>query len=135
MHSDPVADMLTRIRNASRARRQQVSIPRSNLKVRVAEILKSEGFVADYREIAGKVPGQSVIELTLKYDGKREPVIAGIQRCSRPGLRQYVRHADVARRKIRNGLGVMILTTSRGLMTDREARRQQIGGEALCVVW
>jgi len=105
------------------------------LKVRIADILKAEGYVADYREISGKVPGQSVIEVTLKYDGRREPVLAGIQRCSRPGLREYVRHSDVARRKIRNGLGTMILTTSRGLMTDRDARRQQIGGEALCVVW
>ena len=133
MHSDPVADMLTRIRNACRARQQRVRVPRSNVKVRIAEILKNEGYIEGFQEVATQVSGLSEIEMQLKYDGRRESVIGGISRVSKPGLRRYFRCTDIPR--IRNGLGVMIMTTSRGLMTDREARRQGIGGEALCTVW
>ena len=133
MHSDPIADMLTRIRNASRARHERVDVPASRLKVQVAEILKSEGFINDFRSIAGKSAGHGVIEIKLRYDARNEPVITDMQRVSKPGLRKYMRHNAIP--KVRNGLGVMILTTSRGLMTDNAARKAGIGGEALCAVW
>lgn len=133
MHSDPVADMLTRIRNASAARKPRVDIPSSMLKVRIAVILKAEGFIEDYREIKGKSPGHGLLELKLRYDNDNEPVIQDLQRYSRPGLRKYVGATDIPR--IRNGQGVLILTTSKGLMTDRQARQERVGGEALCAVW
>ncbi len=133
MHSDPVADMLTRIRNAARARHDRVDVPYSTLKLRLAEVLKTEGFVDDVRHVAGKTPGQGVIEIKLRYDASRTPVISGIRRVSAPGARRYVRVDDLPR--VRNGLGVLILTTPKGLMTDREARKQRLGGEALCSVW
>ncbi len=131
MNSDPVADMLTRIRNGCRARLERVDVPRSKLKERIADILKSEGYIADYRVISDK--RQGVLEVKLRYGEGREPVIEGIQRVSRPGRRIY--HASDEIPKVRNGLGVLIMTTSKGLMTDREARRAHVGGEALCAVW
>ncbi len=133
MRSDPVADMLTRIRNASRARLADVEIPYSKFKLQIAEILKAEGFIDSVRHVPGKTPGQGTIEVTLRYDDGREPVITGIKRYSRPGMRRYVRCQEIPR--VQSGLGVMILTTSRGLMTDREAKKTGIGGEALCAVW
>jgi small subunit ribosomal protein S8 len=133
MHSDPVADMLTRIRNACRARHRRVLVPRSNLKVRIAEILKSEGYIEDFGEVRGKDDAQGQLEIKLKFDGRRDSVITGISRVSKPGLRRYFGATEIP--KVRNGLGIMIITTSRGLMTDREARRQGVGGEALCTVW
>ncbi len=133
MHSDPIADMLTRIRNGGMARKQRVDIPFSKLKVQIAEILKSEGFLGEYREIKGKSPGQGVLEVKLRYDKDNEPVIQDIKRVSRPGLRKYVGVGEIP--KIRNGQGVLILTTSKGLMTDRQARLERMGGEALCAVW
>ena len=131
MNSDPVADMLTRIRNGCRARMERVDIPSSNLKTKIAEILKVEGYISDFRVISDK--RQGVLEVKLRYGDGREPVIEGIQRVSRPGRRIY--HASDEIPKVRNGLGVLIMTTSKGLMTDRQARRAQIGGEALCAVW
>ncbi len=133
MHSDPVADMLTRIRNGCGARKARVDIPWSKLKVKIADILKAEGFVDDYREIKGKSTGQGVLEVKLRYDNENLPVIQDIQRVSRPGLRKYVPATEIP--KIRNGQGVLILTTSKGLMTDRQARSERVGGEALCAVW
>lgn len=133
MHSDPVADMLTRIRNGGRARLATVDVPRSELKLKVAELLKSEGFIGDIRDVAGKTAGQGVIELTLRYDEKREHVITGIKRVSKPGMRQFMRCQDIPR--VQSGLGIMILTTSHGLMTDKQAKKAGIGGEALCAVW
>ena len=133
MLTDPVADMLTRIRNGCHARLERVDVPFSNLKLKIAEILKREGFISDFRSIAGKTPGQGMIEVKLRYDDGREPIIGGLKRVSRPGLRRYVGYSEIP--KIRNGLGIMIMTTSKGLMTDREARAAKLGGEALCAVW
>jgi small subunit ribosomal protein S8 len=131
MNSDPIADMLTRIRNGCHARLERVDIPRSNLKERIAGILKAEGYIADYRVVSDR--RQGVLEVKLRYGEGREPVIEGIQRVSRPGRRIY--HASDEIPKVRNGLGVLIMTTSKGLMTDREARSAHVGGEALCAVW
>ncbi len=133
MYSDPVADMLTRIRNGGRARHERVDIPFSSLKLHIAEILKAEGFIEDVRSIAGKTKGHGVIEVKLKYDSNRDPVISGIRRMSVPGARYYVGVDRLP--KIRRGLGVLILTTPKGLMTDRDARKARVGGEALCAVW
>ena len=133
MHSDPVADMLTRIRNGCRARLQRVSIPYSGLKLRVAEILKREGYINSFRVDDSNGEIKHTLDVELRYDEKRESVIAGIKRMSSPGLRRYFDCDTIP--KIRNGLGIIILTTSRGLMTDREARKARIGGEAMCSVW
>jgi small subunit ribosomal protein S8 len=129
--NDPIADMLTRIRNGINARHMKVMMPLSKLKVRIADVLKSEGFIEDY-EVAGQaVPGTLTIQ--LRYDRNRDPVITGLKRVSRPGLRRYVNADQVP--TIRSGLGIAILSTSRGVMTDREARRQRVGGELVCTVW
>lgn len=133
MHSDPVADMLTRIRNGCRARLARVEMPYSNLKVHIAEILKREGYIKSFNASAEKAGEHRTLEVELSYDSKRESVIAGIRRMSSPGLRRY--HKCDAIPSIRNGLGIIILTTSRGLLTDREARKARVGGEALCSVW
>lgn len=131
MVSDPIADMLTRIRNGQTARMARVDIPKSKIKVAIAEILKAEGFIEDFRVISDKLQG--LIEVKLRYDDSRTPVIQGIQRVSTPGLRQYLPSKEIP--KIRNGLGVLIMTTSKGVMTDRAAREANVGGEALCAVW
>ena len=131
MHTDPVADMLTRIRNASRARLDRVDVPQSNLKEKLAVLLKSEGYIDDFRVIAGKPQG--LIEIKLRYGAERVPVISGLRRMSTPGLKRYLRHDQIP--KIRNGQGIVILTTSKGLMTDRMARKEGVGGEAICSVW
>lgn len=133
MHSDPIADMLTRIRNACRARKVRVDIPFSKLKLQVTEILKREGFIGDYREIAGPSVGQGTIEIKLRYDDGNRPVIQDLKRLSRPGLRRYMGAGEIP--KVRAGQGILILTTSKGVMTDRQARRDGVGGEALCAVW
>ena len=132
MHSDPVADMLTRIRNGCSARLSTVTMPYSGFKMHIAEILKREGYIRDF-EVVGTAGPERKLSLELSYDEKRESVIAGIRRMSSPGLRRY--YVCDAIPKVRNGLGVIILTTSRGLMTDREARKARVGGEALCSVW
>jgi small subunit ribosomal protein S8 len=129
--TDPIADMLTRIRNGINARHVKVPMPLSKLKVRIADVLKSEGFIEDY-EVA-KTGEKPLLTIQLRYDRNRDPVITGLKRVSRPGLRQYVRSDRIP--TIRNGLGVAILSTSRGVMTDREARRQSLGGEFICTVW
>jgi len=131
MHTDPIADMLTRIRNGCRARLDRVDVPASQHKEKLAEILKSEGYIADYRVISDK--RQGVLEVKLRYDEARQPLITGIRRLSSPGLRLYYRRDEIP--TVRNGLGVVILTTSRGMMTDRQARKTRMGGEALCAVW
>lgn len=133
MHSDPVADMLTRIRNGSRARLQRVNIKWSRLNEHIAEILKKEGYINGFRVAGTAGTAEHLLDVELRYDEKRQAVIAGIKRMSSPGLRRYYDCDSIP--KIRNGLGVIILTTSRGLMTDREARRARVGGEALCSVW
>lgn len=133
MNTDPIADMLTRIRNGCHARKQRVDIPSSKLKLEIAGILKSEGFITDYREVKGITQGHNILEVKLRYDEENDPVIENLQRVSRPGRRKYMGAGDIP--KIRNGQGVMIMTTSKGLMTDRQARAEGIGGEAICSIW
>ena len=133
MHSDPLADMLTRIRNGSRARLERVAIPWSRLKLKIIEILQREGFVRDFSQVTAASLGQGEIVVYLKYDSDGAAVIGDIQRVSRPGLRRYFSTNEIPR--VRNGLGMMILSTSKGVMTDREARKERVGGEALCLVY
>ncbi|WP_417909363.1 30S ribosomal protein S8 [Candidatus Electronema sp. PJ] len=129
--SDPLADFLTRIRNAVRANFDTVEIPQSKLKVKVAEVLKKEGYITDYQLEQQGVQG--TIKIELKYGPRREQVITGIRRVSKPGLRQYKKSQGIP--NVMSGLGVGILTTSKGVISDREARRLNIGGELLCEVW
>ena len=131
--TDPIADLLTRIRNAALARHDRTEIPASRLKAAVAEILKSEGFIADVREGEGEGEGPKKLTIVLKYGRDRTAAIDGIRRVSRPGRRVYVRHDRIPR--VFSGLGISILSTSRGLMSDREARKQKVGGELFCEVW
>ena len=129
--SDPIADYLTRIRNAVSAGHATVEIPYSRMKGELSRVLKSEGYIREY-SIEGDAP-KKVLKLTLKYGTDRTPVITGLKRVSRPGLRNYVKSTEVPR--ILGGLGIAILTTSRGILTDREARKSQTGGEVLCEIW
>ncbi|MBO4261017.1 MAG: 30S ribosomal protein S8 [Clostridia bacterium] len=128
--SDVIADMLTRIRNASNAKHETVDIPASNLKKSIAEILVKEGYVKNYEIVENG--NQGVIRVTLKYNGK-EKVIKGLRRVSKPGLRIYSSCEDMP--KVMNGLGIAIVSTSKGVMTDKEARRLNVGGEILAFVW
>jgi len=129
--SDPLADMLTRIRNGVKARFVSVDIPLSKLKVGVANVLKAEGYVTDYQVIEQGVQGS--LRVVLKYGANNEQVITGIRRVSKPGLRQYKKSSNIP--KVMSGLGVGILSTSHGVITDRKARELNIGGELLCEVW
>lgn len=128
--SDPISDMLTRIRNAQLAEKVSVAVPSSKVKVAIAAVLKDEGYIDGYQVIAGE-GGKATLEIGLKYYSGR-PVIEKIQRVSRPGLRIYKGSEDMP--KVMNGLGIAIVSTSKGLMTDRKARANGIGGEVLCVV-
>ncbi len=128
--SDPISDLLTRIRNAQMAEKASVLVPSSKLKVAIAEVLKEEGYIDGFNVIAGE-GGKATLEIALKYYSGR-PVIEKIQRVSRPGLRVYKGSNDIP--KVMNGLGIAIVSTSKGLMTDRKARANGIGGEVLCVV-
>ena len=129
--TDPIADMLTRIRNAITARKAKVIMPASKMKQRIAEVLKDEGFVnAISSEEDGK---QGLLSIELRYDNNNHNAIQGIRRVSKPGQRTYARHTGLP--KVRSGLGIAILTTSKGVMTEREARKQGLGGELLCEVW
>jgi len=129
--TDPVADLLTRIRNASRAGHEQVEIPGSRLKLEIVKILAAERFVRGYQFIDdGK---QGVIRVFLRYGAKHEPILTQLKRVSKPGLRVYVGAGDVER--VLNGMGIAILSTSQGLLPDRECRKRHIGGEVLCQVW
>ena len=129
--SDPLADMLTRIRNGVMVNFDSVTVPLSKLKVGVAKVLKDEGYINDYH-IINDGP-QGALKIDLKYGPNREKVLTGIRRMSKPGLRQYKKSDRIP--KVMSGLGVAILTTSKGIITDREARRLNIGGEYLCEVW
>ena len=129
--TDSIADMLTRIRNANQMRYQEVSVPASNLKVSLAKILKEEGFIEDYKMVNDDVQG--TILLTLKYGQNKERVITGLKRISKPGLRVYAKAGEVP--KVLNGLGIAIISTSHGVMTDKEARKENLGGEVLCYIW
>ena len=129
--SDPIADMLTRVRNALRAKHQKVDVPASKLKMEIARILKEEGFIVNFK--LAEDGAQRSIRLYLKYTPTNEPAIAAIERVSRPGCRVYVGSSDIPR--VLGGLGVNILTTPRGVMTGRDARKEGVGGELLCQVW
>lgn len=129
--TDPVADMLTRIRNAQTMRHESLVMPVSKMKVSIARILKSEGFIRDYDMLRGQP--QPVLRIHLAYREGRQPAISGLKRVSKPGLRVYVGKGEIPR--VYGGLGIAILSTSQGLMTGRDAWRQGIGGELLCHVW
>ena len=133
MLTDPIADMLTRVRNANTAMHDTVTMPSSKQKVALAKLLESEGYISGFAVAPStKGPGE-VLTITMKYSTERDRTISGLRRISTPGLRVY-RKADSVPR-VPGGLGVAVLSTSRGLMTDREARRQKVGGEVLCYVW
>ena len=129
--SDPLADMLTRIRNAVMANFDTVEMPFSNAKANVAKVLKEEGYINDYSIIDDAVQG--VLKIELKYGPENEPVISGLKRVSKPGLRQYVKADSLP--KVRNGLGIAIISTSKGVVTDKTARSLNTGGEIICEVW
>lgn len=129
--SDPIADMLTRIRNAVIVRHDFVLIPTSRMKLAIARILKEEGFISDYEVLKGKP--HRVIKIYLKYDDNNQPVLTGLERVSKPGLRVYVQRKEIPR--VYGGLGIAIISTSKGVMTGQQAWRQGLGGELLCYVW
>ena len=129
--SDPIADMLTRVRNAIMVRHDSVLIPTSRMKLAISKILKEEGFVNDYEVVRGK--SQRVIKIFLKYRDKNQSVLNGLERVSKPGLRIYVQKGEIPR--VYGGLGIAILSTTKGVMTGQQAWRQEIGGELLCYVW
>ena len=131
MVNDPIADMLTRIRNANHMRYKEVEVPASKMKEGIAKILHDEGFVSNYK-IKEEKP-QNTIVLTLKYGEKKERVITGLKRISKPGLRVYANADEIP--KVLNGLGIAIISTSKGLMTDKQARKEKIGGEVLAYIW
>ena len=131
MNTDPIADMLTRIRNANMVSHETVEMPSSKLKVELAKLLKSEGFISDYN--VKEVGKFKVLEVTLKYDEKHKPVISKLQRISKPGLRTYCKAKDLP--QVLGGMGVAIVSTSKGLLTDRKARKENIGGEVLCYIY
>ena len=129
--TDPIADFLTRIRNANMVMHEKVEIPASKTKIALAEILKNEGFIKDYEQIEdGK---QGIIRVYLKYGPNREKLISGLKRISKPGLKVYCKKDEIPR--VLNGLGIAIISTSKGIMTDKEARKHGLGGEVICYVW
>ena len=129
--TDVIADMLTRIRNANQMRYKEVKIPASNLKVELAKILKEEGYIEDYKLLKDDVQGTIVV--TLKYGDNKERVVTGLKRISKPGLRVYAKAGEVP--KVLNGLGIAVISTSKGIMTDKEARKQNVGGEVIAYIW
>jgi len=131
MMTDPISDMLARIRNGSLARHDRVDMPHSNLKKHIAEVLKSEGYLDDVRETEGE--GRKTLTIVLRYGKDKASAIDGVRRVSAPGRRVYVRFDRIPR--VRSGMGVSILSTSRGVMSDRQAREQKVGGELLCEIW
>ena len=131
MNTDPIADMLTRIRNANIVSHEQVELPSSKLKLELAKLLKLEGYITNYSE--RMVGNFKVLSITLKYDDSNKPVITNLQRISRPGLRNYCKAKNLP--QVLGGMGIAIVSTSKGLMTDRRARKENVGGEVLCYVW
>ncbi len=129
--TDPIADMLTRIRNANTSKHKTVDVPASNVKRAIAEILFKEGYIKSFEEIDDG--NQGIIRITIKYDEKGNRVIAGLKRISKPGLRVYANKEELP--KVLNGLGIALISTSKGMMTDKEAREKGIGGEVLAYVW
>ena len=128
--TDPIADMLTRIRNANAMKYKEVKVPASKVKTEIARILKDEGFIEDYKLQNEK---DKTLVLTLKYTDKKERVINGLKRISKPGLRVYTKSDDVP--KVLNGFGIAIISTSKGIMTDKEARKESLGGEVMAYIW
>lgn len=129
--SDPIADLLSRVRNALQARQERVDVPSSRLKEQICNVLKQEGFIESYKIIEdGK---QNVLQVSLKYLPNRRPVISGLRRVSKPSLRVYVGYGEI--RPVRSGLGISVVSTSRGVMTGKQARANKVGGEVLCEVW
>jgi small subunit ribosomal protein S8 len=131
MVTDPIADMLTRIRNSVMIRAEKVDIPASKMKLEIAKIMKEEGFIRAYKILKDKKQG--ILRVTLKYAPDNEPVISGIKKISKPGRRVYVSHETVP--MVMGGVGISVLTTSKGLMSDRTCRRENVGGEVLCYIW
>lgn len=131
MITDPIADMLTRIRNGVIARHDFVDVPASKLKIALAQVLKQEGFILDYDVLTEK--GKRAIRIHLAYSNKKEPLITGLQRVSKPGLRVYAQKREIPR--VYGGLGIAIISTPQGVMTGKEAWRRNLGGEVLCYVW
>jgi small subunit ribosomal protein S8 len=129
--TDSIADMLTRMRNANKAKFEKVDVPSSRLKVNIAKILRDEGYIKDYKVIEDKKQG--ILRIFLKYDVKKNTIISGLKRVSKPGLRIYSNAKDIP--SVKSGTGLAILSTSRGVITDREAKRLSVGGEVLCLVW
>ena len=129
--TDPIADMLTRIRNANQNRAKTVSMPSSKMKEEIARILKDEGFIADYSVEKNDV--QNILTLTLKYGKNKERVITGLKRISKPGLRVYAKASEIP--TVLNGLGIAIISTPKGIMTDKEARKENVGGEVIAYIW
>lgn len=129
--TDPIGDMLTRIRNASMTKAEVVEMPFSALKSAMARILKREGFIRDFTSEGGSV--RKTLRVYMKYGANREPVIRGLRRISKPGLRRYISYRDM--RSVKSGTGVAIVSTSRGILTDQEVRKYRVGGEWLCMVW
>lgn len=130
--TDSIADMLTRVRNAAKAGHDTVSMPTSRLLMEIARLLKDEGYITKLEVVDTEKP-TATLRVTLKYGQRRQPVIRGLRRASRPGLRKYVGWREIPR--VQGGLGVALLTTSRGVMTDRQARNEKVGGELLCLIW
>lgn len=130
-HTDPIADMLTRIRNANRVGKDHVDVPNSKIKVAIARILKDEGYIKYYKTM--RTDKQGTIRIFLKYGPNQEQVINDLQRISKPGIRRYVKCDEIPR--VRGGMGIVIVSTSRGILTGREARASKLGGEILCSVW
>ncbi len=131
MVNDPIADMLTRIRNANAMKYKEITMPISKIKLEIARILKDEGFIEDYKQAKNK--NINMLVLLLKYGNKKERVIAGLRRISKPGLRVYAKYEEMP--KVLNGFGIAIISTSKGLMTDKKARKEKLGGEVLAYIW
>ncbi|HZZ37642.1 MAG: 30S ribosomal protein S8 [Acidobacteriaceae bacterium] len=129
--TDPVADFLTRIRNSIRARHQKLDVPASKLKAEIARILKEEGYISNFKTTEEN--GRAVLRVYLKYGANNEAAIRDLERISRPGCRVYIGHDEI--RRVQGGLGISIMTTPRGVMTGRQARREKVGGEVLCEIW
>jgi len=129
--TDPIADMLTRIRNANSAGHEKVEVPSSQMKLELARILKNEGFIKNYKLVKNRKQG--IIKIYLKYGLEKEKVITGIERVSTPSIRRYAGYDKIP--KVLSGLGIMVVSTSKGILTDKEARQQKVGGELLCKIW
>jgi len=129
--TDPIADLLTRIRNANMAKLQKVDIPSSNMKVSIANVLRAEGFIKNYKVIADQKQG--ILRIYLKFIDEKDPVINEITRISKPGSRKYVKSDEIP--SVKNGLGIAVLSTSKGIVTDKSAREASLGGEILCTIW